>query len=295
MPTPRHLTRLLTALALLVSPALTAAPLLTTGESVAFLGDSITFQGARYAGGYVRLVESGLHANGIEITVIPAGIARNTAPDMLARLDKDVLAKKPVWMTLSCGVNDVNMRVSLEDYQRDITTIVDRAQAAGIKVVIFTATLVGETLDSSARNRNTRAVPYNAFLRQLATSRNLPLADLNADMQAALAARKAAGSARELELTVDGVHMNQAGNLIMARGVLRAFGLDDAQLAKAEAAWKAIPDLVPVTAAAALSLEENDQLIALTNGNPDAYLNTRFTQFLKAELEAARTASKSTP
>lgn len=282
------------ALASLPAP-LFAAPIVQTGESVAFLGDSITFQGARFAGGYVRLVESGLKANGIGITVIPAGIARNTAPDMLARLDKDVVAKKPVWMTLSCGVNDINMRVSLEDYQRDITTIVDRAQAAGIKVVIFTATLVGETLDPSARNRNTRAIPYNAFLRQLAATRHLPLADLNADMQAAITTRKTAGSSREFELTVDGVHMNQAGNLMMACGVLRAFGLDDAQLAKAEAAWKAVPDLVPVTAAAALSLDENDQLQALSAGNPDTYLNIRFTQFLKSELEVARNASKSTP
>jgi hypothetical protein len=36
---------------------------------------------------------------------------------------------------------------------------------------------------------------------------------------------------------VDGVHMNTEGNKIMARGILRAFGLDAAQIKKAEAAW----------------------------------------------------------
>jgi lysophospholipase L1-like esterase len=41
-------------------------------------------------------------------------------------------------------------------------------------------------------------------------------------------------------LTADGVHMNDEGNKVMARGVLKAFGLDDAQLAKAETAWAEI-------------------------------------------------------
>lgn len=38
------------------------------------------------------------------------------------------------------------------------------------------------------------------------------------------------------ELTTDGCHMNAAGNKMMARGVLRGFGMT-AQLAEAEKAW----------------------------------------------------------
>ena len=38
-------------------------------------------------------------------------------------------------------------------------------------------------------------------------------------------------------LTSDGVHMNTEGNKIMATGVLKAFGLSDAELDKAKAAW----------------------------------------------------------
>ena len=38
-------------------------------------------------------------------------------------------------------------------------------------------------------------------------------------------------------LTTDGVHMNPAGNQMMASGVLRALGLDDAQLKKAQESW----------------------------------------------------------
>ena len=38
-------------------------------------------------------------------------------------------------------------------------------------------------------------------------------------------------------LTVDGVHMNVLGNIMMAEGILRAFGLNGEQIAKAEAVW----------------------------------------------------------
>ena len=39
-------------------------------------------------------------------------------------------------------------------------------------------------------------------------------------------------------LTVDGVHMNTAGNELMATVILKTFGLDQAQLTKARESWK---------------------------------------------------------
>jgi len=46
---------------------------------------------------------------------------------MLARVDNDVIAKKPDWMKLNCGVNDVRhgtKGVPLDEYQKNITEIV---------------------------------------------------------------------------------------------------------------------------------------------------------------------------
>src|SRR5690606_9289238 len=105
-----------------------------------FLGNSITQQGAGAPTGYVRLVESGLKANGIDVKVIGAGISGHKSNQMLERLQKDVLDKKPTWMTLSCGVNDVwhgERGVALDDYKKNITAIVDRCAEAGVKVVIL--------------------------------------------------------------------------------------------------------------------------------------------------------------
>ena len=60
-----------------------------SGEKIAFLGDSITQQGAGGPGGYVRLVISGLEANGIKAEAIPAGISGLKSNQMLERHHQD--------------------------------------------------------------------------------------------------------------------------------------------------------------------------------------------------------------
>src|SRR5262245_36990788 len=101
--------------------------LVKPGDKIAFLGDSITQGGADHTAGYVRRVESGLQANGIKVTLVGAGISGHKSNQMLERLDRDVISKKPNWMTLSCGVNDVwhgANGVPLEEYKKNITQIV---------------------------------------------------------------------------------------------------------------------------------------------------------------------------
>lgn len=268
-----------------------AVPLVQNGQTVAFMGDSITQGGAASPGGYVRLVASGLAAQGVEIKVIPAGISGNKSNQMLARLEKDVLSKKPDWMTLSCGVNDVwhgarGAGVSLEDYKTNITAIVDKCAAAGVKVMILTATQINLPVDNPL---NTQLAGYNAFLRDLAKERGLPLADLNAAMAAEQESLKAAGIKRSL--TTDGVHMNIYGNLMMARGVLKAFGLDEAQIAKAEAAWRVIPGTFQTNVKVSLSLDELavlEKAAAAKNQTVQDILNAEAAKTTEAAIKASR-------
>jgi lysophospholipase L1-like esterase len=223
------------ALAMVALPvALNAEIAVKSGEKVAFLGDSITQGGWSSAKGYVKLTQAGLKANGVEIEVIPAGISGHKSNQMLERLERDVLSKKPQWMTLSCGVNDVwhgANGVPLEDYKKNIREIVDKCATANVKVVILTATVIKEELDGPD---NQKLVAYNDFLRELAKEKKLSLADLNAMFQERI---KAANAPDKKVLTSDGVHMNGAGNEVMAEGVLRAFGVDDAGISKAKEAW----------------------------------------------------------
>ena len=201
----------------------------TKGQKIAFLGDSITAAGRR-KGGYCQLVLGALNKQGLEVTGVFAGIGGHKSNQMLARLDRDVLKHKPDWMTLSCGVNDVwhgARGVALEPYKKNITEIVTRAQAAGVKVMLLTSTMIGED-QSNARNQ--KLAGYNAFLKQLARDKKCLLADLNTDMQEALK-KFPKDAPKGKQLTSDGVHMNALGNIMMAKGVLRAFGMTDQQLA----------------------------------------------------------------
>jgi len=229
-------TTALIAAALSLAPLHAEAPAALDGKKIAFMGDSIT-EGGAAPNGYVTLAIRGLAANGIKATAIPAGISGHKSNDMLARLEKDVLAKKPDFMTLSCGVNDVwhgANGIPLDKYKENITQIVDKCQAAGIKVVILTSTMIGE---DQPNPNNQKLIAYNDFLRALAKEKKCLLADLNADMQAGIA--KAGADKKGNLYTGDGVHMNPLGNQMMATGVLKAFGLTAEQLAKAKADWDA--------------------------------------------------------
>ncbi len=228
-----------------------------SGDKVAFLGDSITAGGWGSPAGYVRLVMAGLAANGVKAEPVPAGIGGHKSNDMLARLERDVLSKKPQWMTLSCGVNDVwhgKRGVPLDDaaaavegaydekvaergtYKKNMAEIVAKAQAAGAKVVLLTATVIHENLESP---ENAKLAPFNEYLRVLAKEKKLPLADLNAMFHERIKAENKPG---QKVLTGDGVHMNIEGNKLMATGVLQAFGLDAAQMAKARGSWVALEE-----------------------------------------------------
>lgn len=226
--------------ALSLLPA-SAEILVKDGQKLAFMGDSITQGGWGNPAGYVRLVVAGLEANGVKVTPIPAGISGHKSDQMLARLKKEALDKQPNWMTLSCGVNDVwhgARGIPLDQYKQNITAILDQCAAAGTKVVVLTATVIGEELDN---DNNKKLAPYNEFLRNLAKERKAPLADLYGMCEAAIKATPNTTGKPGRLLTSDGVHMAPAGDQLMARGVLQAFGLDAAQLKKAEAAWREIP------------------------------------------------------
>jgi formylglycine-generating enzyme required for sulfatase activity/lysophospholipase L1-like esterase len=208
------------------------------GEAIAFLGDSITAAG-RDPGGYCQFVLAALKDQGINTTAVFAGIGGHKSDQMLARLEKDVLNHQPNWMTLSCGVNDVwhgKNGVELEPYTKNITEIVDRAQAAGVKVLLLTSTMIKE---DQANGLNQKLVAYNDFIRQLAKDKGCLLADVNADMQLALKTpppNRPDGK----KLTSDGVHMNPYGNIMMGRGVAKALGATDVQLDESEKAWRSV-------------------------------------------------------
>jgi lysophospholipase L1-like esterase len=270
------------------SPAGSGNIIIKDGDTIGFLGDSITAHGWEHSYGYVHLVVLGLAAQGIKVEAIPAGVSGQDAQGMLARVQKDIIEKKPALMTLSCGVNDVmhvERKIELETYQKNITAIVDQVTAAKIKLVIFTSTMIR---DDAALNQ--KLATFNDFLRTLARERNVPLADLSRDEHAlinVLAPKE--GDRGVSRLTVDGVHMKPIGDQMMATGVLKAFGFNEAQLQKARDAWNAtafkefghgeakfMAD-VPLTFAQSQAVQG---LAAAQQQTPEVFLNDLYTKAL---------------
>lgn len=195
------------------------------GDRIAFLGDSITQLGVQNPLGYVNLVMDGLREAGLEVTAIPAGVSGHTCVQMLNRVDRDVINKKPTWMFLSCGVNDApngidNPGVPLEKYIQNINTIIDKCDKAKIKVIILTATPVVEEPDHVA---NKNLVAYNNVLQDIAKKRNLPLVDLNKRFNQFISAKE---DKKVRVLTVDGTHMSPKGDLLMAVTILQTLKTD---------------------------------------------------------------------
>jgi hypothetical protein len=136
----------------------------------------------------------------------------------------------------------------LRNIKTNVIAILDRAQQASVKVIILTATQIGLPVTNA---ENVELATYNAFLRETAKARNLPLADVNTAMVVEQVSFEKAGIKRAL--TTDSVHMNIYGDIVMARGVLAAFGLSDRQLTAIQVKWNEIPELFPTTTKIKLS------------------------------------------
>lgn len=244
------------------------------GDSVAFMGDSITNYGWSRPGGYIRLTVEALKDAGINISVIPAGVSANKSTDMHARLKRSVISKKPVWMTLSCGVNDVwhgKRGVPLDKFKIEITELLDKVDKAGIKVMILTATMITENVNGEF---NKNMIPYNNWLRQIAKERGYLLADLSADMIKIITEVKAKEPDRRgYILTSDGTHMGVDGNKMMARGILRAFGVTEEQIRKTEEnTWRYIPSKSQLITLNTPQIEKLEKICAERGITPDQFI-----------------------
>lgn len=247
---------------LLLATCVTAGEVvIKDGDSIAFMGDSLTQLGnVHKPNGYIHLVIEGLKAAGVNATPIPVGIGGNTTRHMLARLEKDVIAKKPVWMTLNSGINDAGP-ISVEEFGTNITKIVDQASAAGIKVILMTTTIgAGENLDAPS---SLKCQKFCAEFRKLANERHLILVDLNAVMAKELTARKQDGL-KGLKLTYDGTHLNGLGNQIVAAEILKTLGVSEPQLAALRKRWDDYPFAVAMPE---VSVNEYVKLKAVADKN----------------------------
>ncbi len=216
------------------APVAPPAPVLRPGERIVALGDSIT-----QAGGYLRMIHAVFVARYPQLRpgrILNAGVGGNQSRDMLARFDRDVLARDPQRVMINVGVNDVWHNLALPDdapvldrYRADVREMVRRVRERGCDVLLLAPTIIEERADSVG---NRRLVRYVAAMKEAADGAGCTFCDLHALFLAALAANPRPDN----WLTTDGVHMRPAGDAVMAIGVLRALGVPDDQIAATPAA-----------------------------------------------------------
>jgi len=206
---------------------------------VVMLGDGITQLGEGTRG-YVWLVRHYLQDiyPAQSFQVVNAGVSGNRSNDMATRFEKDVLEAKPDLITISVGMDDVkdglldnhpdgdgSQGVPLDAFRKNLEAMVGQGMAAGARVVILSGTPLGEDLDSPM---NAKAKSFNNALRDVAREHHLIFVDYQKPFQALIAAYRKTTGASDLLLTVDGIHMNDQGNLVMAHTLLTALGVPPA-------------------------------------------------------------------
>jgi len=222
---------LLLCLAIPISrtPLRTGEFALRDGDTVAFLGDSITA-----ARGYTKIVEHYCLMRFPErrMRFVNAGKGGGTASGAVARLEHDVFKKGATVLTVAFGINDIGwgMKATPENRQRyldGIRAIIEACQAKKIRVFICSPAITAEAPDSAETGFLQKMTDEGLTLARSSGAGTIDLQRGMREVQRRILEANASETniAKRTRLHVDdGVHLNDLGQLTMAFAMLK--GLD---------------------------------------------------------------------
>ena len=201
------------------------------GDTLVFYGDSVTEQNR-----YTRDIETWtlVHHADWHVRFINSGWNSDTAEGgkggpIDVRLKRDVLPYRPTVVTILLGTNDAGYHAfkdaDFQAYTLGMTHILDTLTRAlpGVRLILLTPTFYDEFAPGSHHIKGYNALMqrYGDAVKTLAEARGLTAIDLNAPLRAAtVEGRK---TSRRFTLVPDGVHPSEAGHLIIAATILRAW------------------------------------------------------------------------
>ncbi|MEN8716468.1 MAG: GDSL-type esterase/lipase family protein [Verrucomicrobiales bacterium] len=206
---------------------------LAKNDRIVFLGDSITAAGARPRG-YITMASEQLkqlHPE-LNLKLIGAGIGGHKVPDCQKRLQTDVLDHKPTIVFIYIGINDVwhwshpkvvargGKGTTQEDFESGLHEMVQKINEAGARVILCTPTVIGEKFDGTNPD-DQKLDEYANISRKVATETKSQLLDLRMAFIAHLKANNPQNVTEGI-LTSDSVHLNEAGNKLVAELVVGA-------------------------------------------------------------------------
>jgi lysophospholipase L1-like esterase len=202
---------------------------LKDGDTVVFLGDSITHQCL-----YTQYVEDYFYTRypKLHIHFHNAGVGGDRASDALTRFDEDVAPYKPKYVSILLGMNDGGYKnyqqPVFDTYMKDMTTLLDKIAALGATAVPMTPTMFdarakrmkGEkaTLEPRDTFYNGVLALYGAWLDEMAEERGLGFVDMWAPLNELTTEQRKKNP--DFTMIPDGVHPGAAGQTVMAVAVI---------------------------------------------------------------------------
>ncbi len=206
---------------------------LKSGDSIVFLGDSITHQCL-----YTQYVEDFFYTRypSMRLKFHNSGVGGAKAWDALARFDRDVTAYKPKYVTVLLGMNDGRYQPydeeTFQTYRRDMTEVIARIRKIGATPVLMTPTMF-DSRAARMRNRqrsadsltlyNSVLAYYGTWLREVAVDNGYGFVDMYGPLNnLTLEQRK---TDPRFTMIRDSVHPDPPGQIVMAYSIIDQMGL----------------------------------------------------------------------
>ena len=190
-------------------------------QKVIFFGDSITHNAVK-PNGFITKMDSIIKQEGLSdyYQLEGAGVSGDKIYDLYLRMDTSVLDKNPDIVIIYIGINDIwhksgsGTGTDIIKYERFYRAIIKKLQAKNIKVIVCTPSVIGEYNDYSNQQDGDLNF-YSRTIRNMARDVSLPLCDLRKVFVDYLQNNNPKNVEKGI-LTVDKVHLNDTGNLLVA-------------------------------------------------------------------------------
>ena len=198
-------------------------------KRIVFIGDSITEWGLegdreQLGTGYVRLIHDYLTVTNPEkqFEIINRGVGGNRITDLASRWDQDVISLNPDIVSISIGINDVWRQLDQpggkQVYPEQFAQIYDEllrsvTEKTNATIILMEPTVIEENVYSEG---NKKLISYVDVIHSIAENYHSIIVPTHHTFMEYLQANT------HYKLTLDGVHMNPAGNMLMAKTWLKA-------------------------------------------------------------------------
>jgi lysophospholipase L1-like esterase len=217
-------------ISLLISTIISLSFMPVKKIKVVFFGDSIT-EAAVNPHGFITIDNGLLNPGGAaNYELVGAGVSGNKVYDLYLRMEEDVISKSPDIVVIWVGVNDVwhkkmGTGTDADKFEKFYLAIVRKFREANIKIVLCTPASIGEKYDNT-NEQDGDVNKYSNIIRKIAAEQHLTLVDMRAEFEAYEKTNNP-GNLEKGILTADGVHLNDAGNMFVAK--LMAEGIRNAR------------------------------------------------------------------